>query len=117
MAAKLNPQPLSPTLKEKKRYLTYHLHSEEALPRSAGHLLIQELKSILGTFGAAKAGLLPITFDETSGKGVLRTSLAAVDETRAALLLITNVGKSRVVVEPLLASGTIRKTRPLFQGS
>ncbi|MBD3208895.1 hypothetical protein GF367_00565 [Candidatus Woesearchaeota archaeon] len=108
--ARQTTKPLLPTLKEKKRYLTYQLHGE-GLPANAGSLLIPELRSILGVFDAAAAGLLNITYDQQTGRGVIRTTLAKARQARAAMLLTTSLSKHRVMIHPITTSGILNKAK------
>lgn len=109
-AAKQN-KPLSPTLKEKKRYITYRLYAQQALPANAGAMLARKLSETLGTFGAAKAGLLPIAYDAGKNTGVIRTAHTATTKVRAAMLLTTTMGNTRIVIQPMLTSGILKKAK------
>jgi len=111
MATKQSNKPLLPTLKEKKRYINYHLHSEEALPKHSGFELIKELSKVLGVFMSAEAGLLAISYDEHTQKGVLRTSTKRLTETRKALTLITQIKNIPVVVQTTKTSGVLKTAK------
>lgn len=115
MASKQSNKPLLPTLKEKKRYVSYIIHAKESLPKQTGFQLVTELKKILGVFISAEAGLLAISYDEKTQKGVLRTTTKKLSEVRKALTLITQIKNIPVVVETTTTSG-ILKTAKLNAG-
>jgi RNase P/RNase MRP subunit POP5 len=110
----IKQKPLLPVLREKKRYIAYQLHADVALPRSSGHLIVTDIKRILGVFDAAKAGVLSIAFDETTKRGVLRTSVQSAPKVRAALLLMSTIHNQKVMVQPLLMSGMVAKMKQVM---
>ena len=110
MVNKPKQKPLFPTLKEKKRYLAYNVHGL-ALPSTAGKLLVAELQRYLGIFGSAKAGLLPITYDAEKQLGIFRVSNESAPTVRALLLLIRQLQGKSVMIQPLLMSGVLKKTK------
>ena len=111
MAVQPKQKPLLPVLKEKKRYYAYRIHAENEPPARAGPLLIKELQRLLGVIEAARAGLLHITYDEHKKTGVLKTSNEQASKVRQALLLVQQLGKETVMVQPILASGILRKAK------
>ncbi|MBR9703345.1 hypothetical protein GOV10_04870 [Candidatus Woesearchaeota archaeon] len=99
----LKQKPLLPTLKEKKRYITYQAHSKETI---TGKTIVTTLNSILGSLDAAEAGLVPITHDEATNQGIIRTSLKAANKTRMAMLLT-----KEIMIQPLKTSGVLKKAK------
>lgn len=63
---------------------------------------------LYGEYGASRAGLSLVDFDEGGGFGVLRVSHLCVDLVRVALASLTSVGGKRVAVRVLVVSGTIK---------
>ncbi len=112
----IRQKPLLPSLKEKKRYFAYKIHAEKALPRNAGNLLVKEVQRILGVFDSAAAGLQSITFDANTNKGVIRTSLKLAKKVRIAMLLLTKIHDEPIMVQPLLTSGILRRTKTRITG-
>lgn len=111
MASAPKQKPLLPVLKEKKRYIAYKIHAESELPAKAGFLVIKKLHRLLGVFGSAKAGLLPIEYRHESQTGLFKVSNASFHEVRAALLLIDEIQEQKVMLQPIIASGILRKAK------
>lgn len=111
MAAQPKQKPLLPVLKEKKRYLTYKVHADKALPARTGTILVAELQRLLGVFEAAQAGLLHISYDAETRTGVLKTSNRAARRVRQAMLLVQQLNGQPVMIRPVLASGILRKAK------
>lgn len=108
MATKQSNKPLLPTLKEKKRYVSYIVHAKEPLQKQTGFHLVTELKKILGVFMSAEAGLLAISYDEKTNKGVLRTTTKKLSDLRKAMTLVTQIKNVPVVVETTTTSGILK---------
>ncbi len=111
MATKHSNKPLLPTLKEKKRYISYRVHTKETMPKQTGFYLITELKKILGVFESAEAGLLAIWYEEHTNKGILRTTTKKLAEVRKSLTLITHIKTIPVVIETITTSGILKTTK------
>ena len=103
-------KPLLPTLKERKRYLVYELLSTKALAGAPDKDVLSHLRTTLGMFDGAKAGILPVSYDRKTQTGVLRVSHAQVDKVKACLLLLTRAGKQEVVPRVRGVSGILKKT-------
>ena len=111
MAPQPKQKPLLPVLKEKKRYYAYRVYAKQALPQRTGSQVIDELQRLLGVFDSARAGLLGIGFDASTGTGVLRTSNAMEGRVRQAMLLVSSLGEQRVMLRPITKSGILRKAK------
>lgn len=112
----IKQKPLLPCLKEKKRYIAYQLHAEKPLPKNVGVLLVNDLQKKLGIFDSASAGLQNIMFNSLTNKGIIKTSLKQLIKTRMAMLLSTNINKQRIMVQPLLISGILKRTKTQITG-
>lgn len=101
-------KPLLPTLKERKRYLVYELLSERPV-RGGERAVLDHLRSALGLFDGAKAGILPVRYDQERQTGILRVAHGSVDKVKGALLLLT---AADVPVIPRVrgVSGILKKT-------
>jgi RNase P/RNase MRP subunit POP5 len=105
-------KPLLPTLKEKKRYIAYTIHSTQTV---SGKALLQELRQLLGLFDSAAAGLQHITFNQKTGEGVFRTSVKSVPKVRAALTLVKKINNTPVRVVTTKVSGILNKVKTCNQ--
>ena len=103
-------KPLLPTLKERKRYVVYQVLTAHPLRRSIRDELLASLTRQLGVQGMAEAGILSVTHDQDAQTGILRVSHAHVAKLRAALLMTTHLGRTKVCIRTLGVSGILRKT-------
>ncbi len=100
---------LMPSLKEKKRYLRIKIHSKSVLKqKNPMNEIIQELKSLLGIFDSASAGLVPVKTDYKNSEVIIRTSAKSLDRVRSALLFIRRIGTDEVILQNIKTSGTIK---------
>ena len=109
-------KPLLPTLKETKRYVVYELISERPVTGGEREVL-RHLHITLGLFDDAKAGILPVRYDEQAQVGVLRVAHTSVDKVKAALLLLTNVQGVPILPRVRGVSGILQKTERFVQGT
>jgi len=109
-------KPLLPTLKERQRYIVYEVITAHHLGQDASDMLLQQLLEILGVFGSAKAGLLSVSYNTQLQRGVLRVNHDQVITIKAALLMMTHLGKTKSIVRTLLVAGTLKKAKPLVPG-
>jgi len=103
-------KPVLPTLKERKRYIVYELITEQPLPGSPETEVLNHLKVMLGLFDGAKAGLLPVRYDENTQTGILRVAHNSVDKVKASLLLLKTVKGAPVIPRVKGISGILNKT-------
>lgn len=89
-------QPFRATLKERKRYVVYQPADDNTV--------LESLKELFGTHGAASAGILPI--EETNNKSILRVSHTDVDKLKAALVWSNK--------ESITTTGTLKKARAVL---
>lgn len=85
-------KPLLPSLKEKKRYILY----EGAISTE----IDSKLKGFLGELGLARSGARILM--KKGNKGIIKTNVKYLNDTRSALALIENLKIIRV-------SGTLNK--------
>jgi len=113
MYNKLKPKALSPSLREKKRYLVYEAISADNLDSNAVKEAINSsFKELFGLNGLAKAGLSFIEFKEN--KGILKVSAKGLDMIRATFCFIRKINKQDVVLRSLGASGMLKKAKNKF---
>ena len=103
-------KPLLPTLREKKRYITFNAKSKSNLDYTAIKGAINDsLKEYVGDLGASKAGLIFMDklYNPKTQTGVVRVGNKYVDHLKASLALIKNINKHTVIVKSVKTSGTL----------
>ena len=118
---KTEPKPnrLSPTLRDKKRYLAFYVErGGEVQFMDLLNAIWQGILGFLGELGTAKAGIwiLKTTWDEQKRMGLIKCNNTAVEEVRAALALVNRVGDIPVTVTVVGVSGTIKGAKKKFFG-
>jgi len=100
-------KPLSPSLKERKRYILIRVSGIERKEEVA-ELVAKASSQFLGEFEMAKAGIqfLPETWDKKTRTGIIRVGHKHVDQLRAALALM-----KEAKVETLRTSGSLKKLK------
>lgn len=104
-------KPLLPTLKERQRYIAYEAITAHAIPNDISDALLHRLSEILGVFGMADAGILSISYEQSTQTGILRVNHDQVPRVKAALLMITHLGKQQVIIRTLGVSGMLNKVK------
>ncbi len=102
---------LSPTLREKDRYVSFQIISEEPiiysdLEQSIWNILLD----FLGEYGVSKTSmwLVKNLWNEKEQQGVIRCNNKSVSQIIAGLGLISRLGDTRVIFKILKVSGTIK---------
>lgn len=103
-------KPILPSLKEKKRYLSFEILSSSSIPADeAGKATMDSCLTFLGTFEAGKASLMFLNDKYSNNNGVIKTNHRYVDKVRTALALITKINNDDVIVRTRIVSGTLKK--------
>ena len=103
-------KPYPPTLREKKRYVSFVMHSEKRLPDAiVARAVVNAVSSFVGEKGLADADFSVIKC--SGGKGIVRCTARTKDDVIAALTLLTKAGGKRAWIEVTGVSGTIKKAR------
>jgi len=113
------PKPLPSSLRGRRRYLAFHIISEEKiLLQDLINTIWHSVLNFLGESGASEASLwIPKDiYEEKRQIGMIRCSHKNVEHVRAALALIQRIGDTRVVVKVLGVSGTMKAARTKFFG-
>ncbi len=117
MQKKTKIKVLTPTLREKKRYLVYSVDYFGKTAQEAVKLketVNKGLLEFLGTEGYAKAGVM---FIKGSGKkGILRVDRKYVDNVRTGLMTIQKMGPKDVTFRCLGLSGSVNKADQIYRG-
>ena len=108
-------KPLSPTLRERKRYLAFEVISEKSLDqKSISKAIMQNTQEFIGTLGASKAGLKFMKFNDQ--RGLIKVTHRNLDKLRASLSIISQIEGQDVIVQTLGASGTLKKAETYIAG-
>ncbi|MGE0793520.1 MAG: Rpp14/Pop5 family protein [Candidatus Woesearchaeota archaeon] len=105
----LSLKALKPTKREKKRYIVYQIETD--IKKSIQEKLLIKLKENLGIFSSAKAGIIPIQFDNKTKIGIMRVNHKMVDEIRANFVLISKIDNENIFVKTLGVSGILKKAK------
>lgn len=107
-------KPLSPTLREKKRYIAFEVLTESVVTLAD---VVKSIKNVmrgfLGDLTMARLGVLFLK-DWKNHRGIIRVATPYVDEVRATLVLVQEVAQQKAVVRSLAVSGTVNKIRGTY---
>jgi ribonuclease P/MRP protein subunit POP5 len=105
---------ISPTLKERKRYILFKIHSDTEISKDTiAKQCTEACLRFLGEFGCAEAGVqfLPETWDKKTQTGIIKTGHKWVDQTKSALILIKEINGKKTTLSTISTSGTIDKVK------
>lgn len=111
------PKILSPTLREKKRYIAFQVISEHKILLSdLTNAIWHSMLSFLGELTTAhtKMWIMKDLYDEEKQTGIIRCSHVTVEHVRSALALIQRIGDTRIAIKILGVSGTIKSAKRKF---
>ncbi|MHA1943732.1 MAG: Rpp14/Pop5 family protein [Candidatus Thorarchaeota archaeon] len=97
--------------KSRRRYLSFHLHSDGPViddEKQLSNAIWKNLLSLYGEINAADSKLYLVSFDQEKGEGVLQCTLSSLEMVITSAVLIGSVGKTLVSFEPKRTSGTIK---------
>jgi len=100
-----------PTLRQKRRYLVFRVVSEEPLLYdNVRNAIYDSVARWLGDNENAKAGvhIVKNLWDGRMRTGFIRCAPKYVDDVRTGMALVHQIGDSRVIIETLRVSGTIK---------
>jgi len=103
-----------PSLREKRHYVTFRLHS--AKPVMYSEMKGAVLNSILNWMGetgfsGARCRIIKNLWDPKKQTGWLGCSPRSVDDVKISLALIHQIGDERVIFQVIRVSGTIKSGR------
>ena len=105
---------LMPSLKEKKRYLAIKINTfddQKIYSTRPMNELLEKMRSVLGVFDSAEAGLMPVNFDSTTNIAIIRSSNKMIDKVKASLIFINELGTQQVILSTIKVSGMINKVK------
>jgi len=104
---------LKPTKRERNRYIVYSIENVDGI-ENIQNKLIHKLKQNLGILNSARAGILPIEFDNKTKKGIIKVNHLMVDEVRANFVLISKLGDAEVLIKTIGVSGILKKAKEKY---
>ncbi len=100
-----------PSMKEKKRYVTFSIISDKrvAYPDVKG-AITDSVINWMGEKGLSESNLKVIRnlWNDNSKEGWLSCTPSSVDDVKVSLALIHQIGDSKVIIRTLRVSGTIK---------
>lgn len=113
------PQMLSPTLRERRRYMAFQVLTKADIPPSdVAGAIWHSILNFLGELGTAQSEvwLVKSVYDEKNKMGLVRCGHTAVEHVRAALALVGRIGDVPVTIKVIGISGTISAARKKYFG-
>jgi ribonuclease P/MRP protein subunit POP5 len=108
-------KPILPSLKEKKRYLSFEIVSKSNFSvEQVGNAISKSSLELLGTLDSGKAGILFLKDKYQNNTGVVKAGHRYVDKVRAAMALIKDIDNKEVVFRTRIVSGTLKKAISKF---
>ncbi len=112
-------KPLIPSLREKKRYIVFEIVSKTPvkLLELVSEAVQNSVLSFIGTKGTAKTGLMMLKdrFDMPKQTGIIKVNNKYVNDLKAALALIKEIGGQDAIIRSRGVSGVLGKTEK-FRG-
>lgn len=105
---------LSPTLREKNRYIKFQVISEEPISYSDMEAAIWDAAlDIFGEFGVSRTSmwLIKNLYDDKKQISIIKCNNKTLQQVTACLGLISRLGDTRVIFKVLNISGTIKGLR------
>lgn len=109
-------KPILPSLRQKKRYLVFEIISNSKISKfkAVSDAIYKKVFECLGEFRTAEAGIMIIKFDNMKQKGIIKVNHNFVDLLKSALIMITKVGRQKVVFKSVGVSGILKKAEAKF---
>ena len=95
---------LLPTLREKKRYLSFEVIGQANCESAVGAIK----ESLAGVFGLLEAGNAVITPVKSRGKRcIVSVNRKYVDKAKASMIMVKKIGSSRIILKSVGVTGGI----------
>ena len=109
---KSDMKPLSPSLKERKRYILFKIISKLKLEKeNVSELVAKAGLQFLGELGMAKSGLQVLPETWRKDKGVIRIGHKYVNEAKATLAFVKEYKGEKIIITCLKVSGAVGKLK------
>lgn len=107
-------RPLLPSLREKKRYIAFEVHTEGNIDLDHAQKSIeQSMKELLGDLGVARAGVLFLR-DWKQNRGIIKVNTHCVDEIKASFALVEDIAGKKAIIKSIGVSGALEKIRTSY---
>ena len=101
---------ISPTLKQKKRYVRFEIMGEEQLNASeVERTVFSALLQFVGELGMSRMQPMFVKEKFSFPYFVLKVAHTYVDECRAGIILIKKIKNKPVIIKSIITSGTLKK--------
>ena len=111
-------KPLSPSLREKKRYLVFEVLSEAKIKdfSKVKDSILETGSFFLGKLGMAEAGIILMEdkYDANKNKGIIRVNHKHVHHLKSVLTLVKKIDDNEVIVRSIGVSGILKKAEENF---
>lgn len=103
---------LLPSLKERKRYVAIKVVPMNGpIMRNPTEEILLKIKSALGLFDSAEAGLMYLDYDQKESISYIRCSATMLNKVRASLLFINEIGTTQVILRSVKSSGMVERVK------
>ncbi len=107
-------RPLLPSLREKKRYIAFEVHTDGKIDLDhAKKSIEQSMKGFLGDLGMARAGVLFLS-DWKQNRGIIKVNTKYVDDVKASLALVQESASKKATIRSIGVSGALEKIRSSY---
>ncbi len=107
-------RPVLPSLREKKRYMAFEVQTEGKIDLDHAKKSIEQcMKGFLGDLGMARVGILFLD-DWKQNRGIMKINTKYVDDVKASLALVQEVGNKKAIVRSIAVSGALEKIRSSY---
>jgi len=101
----------------RRRYFAIKLETEEKIDkRKVVNAIWNAIYELFGDYGASKAGLATIDYEEEEKLLILRCYHKAIDMVKAAIAFITKIDDKPIAMHVIAVSGTIKALRRKIKG-
>ena len=109
-------KPLAPSLRERKRYLKYHVLSKNNTSithKEIADAISTAYSNIYGTFNLGKAGIIYLSeyYDQETNTGVIRIHNNYIKQLQSVLCFVTSINHEEVIVQSIKTSGVLKRVR------
>ena len=111
-------KPLIPTLREKKRYVSFEIISRQGIDfNSAKKAIFDEYKKLFGEKGFGDAGLIMLQnkYYPEKNSGIIRVSHKKTESLKLALASVQKINGDDAIIKSITTSGMLNKAEKSIQ--
>lgn len=110
-----NLKPIRPSLKEKKRYIVFEVHSDyDISPEKLIDAVNKSCLEFMGLLHFGKSGIILLRNQFSKNTGIIKVNNKYVDYVKASLQLISEIDDKKVNIDVIGVSGILKKAREKF---